>query len=295
MKLKIVLLIIFLITTFVGQSPGENASGDFWFEVADQGIVNRARFARGGQPIEMGLIAMYMAYFYVVQPNPMIQFPLAFNNQWSEKVFSEIGANWIGKTTLESRTQVVTVPAGTFSNCLKLKTEIRLAAGGPPSDFISGTRYMWFAPGLGLIRVEYHHGNEKVTHILLKESRHVSFFPENYFTLCDFFFFLTVARLQRRKERFLASLRLCVFALKKCQHIFETCLIVEEKCYATGEKIVPWPDLPECLPIFCTNELSSRKAKGWPPKLPVYEAVESRDKLSATWGYIKRTLRYRVW
>ena len=38
MRLQIALLIIFLITTFVGQSFGQNASGDFWFDVTDEGV-----------------------------------------------------------------------------------------------------------------------------------------------------------------------------------------------------------------------------------------------------------------
>jgi len=174
MRLQIAILIIFLITTFVGQSFGENASGTFLFEVTDEGISNCGGSTRGSVPAEMVPFIMYMAYYYVIQPGvfppaKIIQFPVAFNKKWSGKVGNEGFTNWRGKTTVESRTQVVTVPAGTFFHCLKLKTEIRQAAGGPPTDFMSGTRYMWFAPEVGLIKVEYYHGNEKVTHILLKE------------------------------------------------------------------------------------------------------------------------------
>jgi len=60
-------------------------------------------------------------------------------------------------------------------------------------------------------------------------------------------------------------------------------VIVEEECYATGRKE------QGCLPILCKNELSKRTAKGWPPKFPIFEEVNSKDKISMTWGYIKGT------
>lgn len=268
MNPQIVLLIIFITTTFVQQSLGENASCAIWFEVTDEGLSCPWGFVNGGAPAGMVPLVMMMVYCYVLHPQPMIQFPLVVKNRWSGKVYDRGVANWIGETKLESRSQVVTVPAGTFKNCLKLTTKIRHAAGGPPTDFMSGTRYMWFAPGLGLIKFEYHHGNEKLTHILLKEyviGEGVG--KRDYFPL------------NKGME------------WKYDWHNGYYDVILEEECYATGEreKLPEWLGRQECLPIFCTNELSGRTAKGWAPKFPIFEGVNSKGKISMTWGYIKRT------
>ena len=265
MKLQIALLFIFLIITFTQQSFGENASGNFCFEVTNEGISCHLRFTRGFMPTGMPL-PMILAYYYVVQPGvfppaKMMKFPLVVGKQGSGKVGLGGVANWIGKATVRSRTKIVTVPAGTFKNCLMLKTEIRpAAADSPPTDFMSGTRYMWFAPGVGLIKVKYYHGNEKVTNILLKEyviGRRVE--KHDYFPLNK--------GMEWRYE----------------WHNGYYDVIVEEECYATGKKE------QGCLPILCKNELSSKEAKGWPPKFHIFEGVDSRDKLSTTWGYIKDT------
>jgi hypothetical protein len=270
MKPKIALLILFLITTFVGQAFGQNASGDFWFDVTDEGVLSCGAATRGRMPVGIPS-PMLLVYYYVSQPGfippaKIIQFPIVVDNQWSGKVSDRGVANWIGKTTVESRTQIIPVPAGTFSNCLKLKTEITLAAGGPSTDFMSGTRYMWFAPGVGLIKVEYYHGNGKVTKILLKEYEIGRMVDEgDYFPLNK--------GMEWRYE----------------WHNGYYDSIVEEECYTTGKRKLPEQlGGQEVWEISCANELSGRTTKGWPPKILIFEGVDSRDKLSTTWGYIKR-------
>jgi hypothetical protein len=264
MNPKIALWIIFFITTFIQQSFGEGASGNFCFEVTDEGISCHLRFTEGFMPIGMPL-PMILAYYYAVQPGvfpsaKMMKFPLVVGKQWSGRVGLGGVANWIGKTTVRSSTKIVTVPAGTFKNCLMLKTEIKPAADDPPTDFMSGTRFIWFAPGLGLIKVKYYHGNGKVTNILLKEY--------------------VIGRKMEEDDYFPLNKGM---EWKYEWHNGYYGVIVDEECYATGKKE------QGCLPILCKNELSKRTVKGWPPEFPIFEGIDSRDKLSMTWGYIKRT------
>ena len=63
------------------------------------------------------------------------------------------------KSTIESINEVVTVPAGTFKGCLKIKTigfaEKVIGTEWLPEEKVRIDRewYKWFAPGIGLIKV----------------------------------------------------------------------------------------------------------------------------------------------
>ena len=67
----------------------------------------------------------------------------------------------------------IEVSAGTFSDCLKhktvftdahTKTELRNA-------LLNGTRYLWFAEGVGLVKLRYEHSNGVVTEAELPNTR----------------------------------------------------------------------------------------------------------------------------
>ncbi|MDP2934587.1 MAG: hypothetical protein Q8N59_02375 [bacterium] len=107
------------------------------------------------------------------EPEPVsIAFP---DKQWSNRII---------RVTIEGEEEVtVIVPAGTFSGCLKLKTQIELKASQDTAtgneETISVLRYDWFAPGVGWIkRIEEQAdkqglfgGNITVTYELLSFSR----------------------------------------------------------------------------------------------------------------------------
>lgn len=70
------------------------------------------------------------------------------------------------QTTLEGYEDVVTV-SGQFSQCIKLKT---IVTDNTPEDrtdlqsaLVNGTRYLWFAIGIGIVKMRYEHSNGIVT------------------------------------------------------------------------------------------------------------------------------------
>ena len=87
------------------------------------------------------------------------------------------------KTTLEGYEQVEVV-AGIFQDCLKHKTVFTEAKAGSPlrSSLVNGTRYLWFAKGVGVVKMRYEHSNGIITEAsLLKYD--VPAKSEEYFPL----------------------------------------------------------------------------------------------------------------
>ena len=67
--------------------------------------------------------------------------------------------------TVERLNAKVKTPAGTFEQCLEMKTVFE-RKGEDPSEIYqklnvqnSGTRRVWFAPGVGVIKLIYQHGD----------------------------------------------------------------------------------------------------------------------------------------
>jgi len=83
----------------------------------------------------------------------------------------------LGKSVVEAMNATVTVPAGRFRNCLRIRTTIRPAGRGswisPEAAWtvrdLTGTRWMWLAPGLGLVRMLFLNDNDGVTDIVVVE------------------------------------------------------------------------------------------------------------------------------
>ena len=59
----------------------------------------------------------------------------------------------------------IEVSAGTFPECLKHKTVFTDAEADSDlqSAFVNGTRYLWFAKGVGLVKMRYEHSNGTTT------------------------------------------------------------------------------------------------------------------------------------
>ena len=131
-----------------------------------------------GEPVTMPLLGTTITPY-------LFKFPTAIGNTWIQEGFWDSQA----RTTLDGYEQV-NVSAGNFPICLKHKSVLidmpphlqnnLLATGnGKPyergskgqSPFVNGTRYLWFAKGIGLVRMRYEHANGLTTEAELMEYR----------------------------------------------------------------------------------------------------------------------------
>ena len=82
-------------------------------------------------------------------PECVIKYPIKKGTTWSEKGVVPFYQKYIGKIdvtfTIESVHDTVTVQAGTFKNCLKIRSS-------GEKDGFSTQRYYWYAPDVGLIK-----------------------------------------------------------------------------------------------------------------------------------------------
>jgi hypothetical protein len=119
-------------------------------------------------------VAMYMLVSYVTAPTPwLLNSPVVqrgnSNGNGVGQLIEERG-DWevLARTTIEPA-EPVTVADGTFSDVLQFKTVIAGARCTPKdaATFVNGTRYMWLAKGVGLVRMRYEHSDGKVTEAVL--------------------------------------------------------------------------------------------------------------------------------
>ena len=113
----------------------------------------------------------------------LFRFPAAIGNTWTQEGFWDSQA----ETTLDGYEQV-SVSAGDFPTCLKhksvlidtpphLQNNLLATANGKPyergskqeSPFVNGTRYLWFAKEIGLVKMRYEHANGLTTEAELME------------------------------------------------------------------------------------------------------------------------------
>lgn len=125
-------------------------------------------------------VAMYMLISYVVAPTPeLLRFPPVEGETWTQE--GDWNAN--AETTIDGH-ETVEVPAGTFPRSLKHKTIITntQADSEAGSTFVNGTRYLWFARGVGLVRMRYKHSNGLTTEAVLLSYK-VSSVSDDYLPL----------------------------------------------------------------------------------------------------------------
>ncbi len=125
----------------------------------------------------------YMICYYLKDPQQLIQKPVDIGKSWSERN----SKGYLSQTSVESVNESLSTPAGRFSNCLRLKTiitgkGIKDGKRTPEIDiFVRGTRFMWFAPGAGLVKLEYNHEEGCTTEVNLisysLEEAGQSYFP----------------------------------------------------------------------------------------------------------------------
>ena len=110
----------------------------------------------------------------------LFRFPLTVGKTWTEEGWS----NSILKTTIEPY-ETVECAAGSFQKCLKHKTIFTNAEAKTDlkSSLINGTRYLWFAKGVGLVKMRYEHANGVITEAELIDynipGESTAYFPLN--------------------------------------------------------------------------------------------------------------------
>ena len=93
---------------------------------------------------------MYTLASYIFDHNiDLFRFPLVIGDTWTQKTRwnPQVQATLAGYEKVE-------VAAGTFTNCLKHKTIF---------TNVNGTRYLWFAKGVGVVKIRYEHSNGVTT------------------------------------------------------------------------------------------------------------------------------------
>ena len=138
------------------------AEGGFNFNHTDK-VFTSSGFhtkGRGGtDPSPMYMLLHYLSHGRI----DLFRFPLVAGSSWEQE-----GA-WKSQATatLEDY-ETVNVSADTFSSCLKHKTVFTDADVGDAeaelrNALVNGTRYLWFAKGVGLVKMRYEHSNGAVT------------------------------------------------------------------------------------------------------------------------------------
>ena len=122
----------------------------------------------------------YMLLSYLIHyPTDLFRFPLGVGDTWTQE------GKWDTQveTTLAGYEQVV-VSAGTFPASLKHKTVFADANAGSDlkNSLVNGTRYLWFAKGVGPVKMRYEHANGVVTEAELLEYN-VPIKGDEYFPL----------------------------------------------------------------------------------------------------------------
>ena len=71
----------------------------------------------------------------------------------------------VADSKVEGSDDVVATPAGRFEGCLRVRTHIGPEGGGTATESTSrsfcGTRTLWFAPGVGLVKLRHEDQNSK--------------------------------------------------------------------------------------------------------------------------------------
>ncbi|MDQ1316991.1 MAG: hypothetical protein QG588_640 [Candidatus Poribacteria bacterium] len=124
----------------------------------------------GGYSGNKGLFPGYMICYFIKHPPDLIQKPTNIGKNWVEENSNDLHQNgYTYRSTIENISEVLNILAGNFLNCLKVKTVITVEGiiddkKTPDIDtFVRGTRFMWFAPGVGLSKFEYHHEEGCIT------------------------------------------------------------------------------------------------------------------------------------
>ena len=140
------------------------AEGGFDLSQTDRvfaSIGSRTTGLRGDYPLPM-----YMLLHYINHRGNEInffKFPLVIGRCWEQE-----GPHKSKATITLEEYEDVEISSGSFTSCLKHKTVFTDADVEDPdaedgNAYINGTRYLWFAKGVGLVKMRYEHSNGVIT------------------------------------------------------------------------------------------------------------------------------------
>ncbi|RKU28494.1 hypothetical protein C6499_09990, partial [Candidatus Poribacteria bacterium] len=121
----------------------------------------------GGDPSPKYMLLYYMSHC----DTDLFKFPIGVGETWTEEGHWHVQT----KSRLEGY-ESVEVSAGTFSDCLKHKTvftdaNVQDTKAELRNALLNGTRYLWFAEGVGLVKLRYEHSNGVITEAELLEYK----------------------------------------------------------------------------------------------------------------------------
>lgn len=131
------------------------------------GIISAPRCDTRGHSAEPA--PLYMLFSYIFAPVDEILFlPRTPEEKWEQRIGKQENGKGRARTVLDAN-EPISVPAGTFREVRKYRTTVSDAEGDSQQaiDFLNGVRYMWFAKGVGLVRMRYEHSNGVVTEAVL--------------------------------------------------------------------------------------------------------------------------------
>jgi RNA polymerase sigma-70 factor, ECF subfamily len=95
------------------------------------------------------------------------------------------GDELVARSEIKSDDDSVSIPAGTFTHCLRVETHIEPIAGGRSTEFTTraycGRRVAWYAPGVGLVKLRHIEQNNCIHTVYL--TKHQGEVTSGYFPL----------------------------------------------------------------------------------------------------------------
>ena len=134
------------------------AEGSFDFNRTDKVFSSSGFHTRGRgdtDPSPMYMLLHYLNHGWI----DIFRFPLVVGSSWEQA-----GAYKSHATATLDGYETVNVSAGTFSACLKHKTvftdaDVEDTDAELRNALVNGTRYLWFAKGVGIVKMRYEHSN----------------------------------------------------------------------------------------------------------------------------------------
>lgn len=163
------------------------ADGLIWTDKPGMGMFELTSSKEREEPVNA-------VFAYLLYPSTLIPYPIQTGVHRAGPVFAYGTAKMQAATHIGLDAEVET-PAGAFRACLLVKTDFTIMQQDQDQAYASlnlwhsGTREMWFAPGVGLVRLRYRHGGgirgerREVETTVQLIDRHVPELSEDYFPL----------------------------------------------------------------------------------------------------------------
>ena len=121
----------------------------------------------GGDPSPKYMLLSYMSHC----DTHLFKYPISVGETWTEE-----GHRGVQTQSRLAGYESIEVSAGAFSDCLKHKTvftdaDVKDTKAELRNALLNGTRYLWFAEGVGLVKLRYEHSNGVVTEAELLEYK----------------------------------------------------------------------------------------------------------------------------